>query len=227
MSEPICAYLLDTANGWVLLDTGFDSAHAQDAERREANFYRHGMVPPVVLPEHELLPQLEGLGLKPADIQHVIVTHLHFDHVGGLKHFPHARASIQRREYEVRLQHDIRSGYIQEDYDSPSIKWDVVDGDWQVMPGLNMIDTRGHTAGHQSAVLELPSSGVVVLPFDAGDLQENFDDEVLPGESVDDAAAMQAILRIKSILAERNGRMLLFHDPVAIQKIKLAPDFYD
>jgi N-acyl homoserine lactone hydrolase len=90
-----------------------------------------------------------------------------------------------------------------------------------------MIDTRGHTAGHQSAVVELPNSGTIVLPFDAGDLQENFDDEILPGESVDDAAAMAAIRRLKAITAESGGRMILFHDPVAIQATTLAPAFYD
>jgi hypothetical protein len=51
--------------------------------------------------------------------------------------------------------------------------------------------------------------------------------EILPGESVDDAAAIAAIRRLKSIVAERTGRMILFHDPVAIQTTTLAPAFYD
>jgi N-acyl homoserine lactone hydrolase len=89
-----------------------------------------------------------------------------------------------------------------------------------------MIDTRGHTEGHQSAVVELPDCGTIVLPFDAGDLQENFDDEILPGESVDDAAALTAIRRMKSIVADSKGQMILFHDPVAIQSTILAPAFY-
>jgi len=75
--------------------------------------------------------------------------------------------------------------------------------------------------------VELPNSGTIVLPFDAGDLQENFDHEILPGESVDDRAAMAAIRRMKSIVADRAGQLILFHDPVAIQTTTLAPAFYD
>jgi N-acyl homoserine lactone hydrolase len=227
LSEPISAYLLDTEEGWVLLDTGFDPAHIRDAEGRERHFHSHGMTPPVILPRHEPLAQLAGLGLAPDDIGHVILSHLHFDHAGCVKYFPNARVSIQRREYEARFDHGVTEGYIHADYDSPTMDWRLVDGDWEVMPGLTMIDTRGHTEGHMSAVVTLPQTGVVVLPFDAGDLRENFDEEIPPGSTVDAPAALEAIQRIKRILAETGGQLILFHDPVAIQATRLAPAFYD
>ena len=66
---------------------------------------------------------------------------------------------------------------------------------------------------------------MVVLPFDAGDLAENFDAEILPGEACDDEAALRAIRRIKSLSAKPRT-CLLFHDPVAIQTMRLCPDFY-
>jgi N-acyl homoserine lactone hydrolase len=94
------------------------------------------------------------------------------------------------------------------------------------MPGLTLLDTRGHTEGHQSAVVELEGSGTLILPFDAADLQENWDAEILPGECCDDAAARQAIARLKTIQAQCQATPLLFHDPVAIQAIKLAPEGY-
>ena len=74
--------------------------------------------------------------------------------------------------------------------------------------------------------LELPESGTMVLPFDAGDLQENFDDEILPGETCDDAAALRAIRRIKALEAACHATRLLFHDPVAIQAMRLSPECY-
>jgi len=225
MSSPISAYLLDTEEGWVLIDTGFDPVHIRAA--REANFYSQGMSPPVVAPHHELDPQLAALGVTPADIGHVIITHLHFDHAGQVKRFPHAKVSIQRREYEARFAHGVTEGYFHDDYDGPSVRWSFVDGDWTVMPGLTMLDTRGHTEGHMSAVVSLPNTGVVVLPFDAGDLRENFDEEIAPGSTVDMPAAMASIRRLKAIVAETGGRMILFHDPVEIQTTRLAPDFYD
>jgi N-acyl homoserine lactone hydrolase len=227
ISSPISAYLLDTDSSWILLDTGFDPANVQNLATMDRHFFSKGIYLPVVLPEHRLDRQLAEIGIGLDDVSHVILTHLHFDHTGYLKYFPHARVSIQRREYEFGFSGKTTIANIVSDFDLPTIRWDLVDGDWEVVPGLNMIDTRGHTEGHQSAVVELPRSGTIVLPFDAGDLQENFDAEILPGESVDDAAAMAAIRRLKSILVQRTGRMILFHDPVAIQTTTLAPAFYD
>jgi N-acyl homoserine lactone hydrolase len=168
-----------------------------------------------------------GLGLTPEDISHVVLTHLHFDHTGYAKSFPHSKVSVQRREYDAYFAGDAKTAFFPEDLEPPSIRWNLVDGDWEVVPGLEMIDTRGHTAGHQSAVIELPNTGTVVLPADAGDLQENFDEEILPGASIDDEAALAAIRRINKIVADRKAKLILFHDPVAIQATKLAPAFYD
>jgi N-acyl homoserine lactone hydrolase len=106
------------------------------------------------------------------------------------------------------------------------VRWELRDGDWDAMPGLRLIDTRGHTSGHQSAIVDLPSGASIVLPFDAADLQENLDQEILPGESCDDDAALRAIRRLKSLAAEPGATCLLFHDPVAIQQMKLCPEFY-
>lgn len=227
MSEPICAYLADTDRGWILLDAGFDPANVQDLATMDRHFFSKGIYPPIVTPEHRLDALFAGIGIGFADVNHVVLSHLHFDHTGYLKNFPHARVSIQRREYEFGFGGKTTAANIPSDFDLPTIRWELVDGDWEVVPGLQMLDTRGHTAGHQSAVIELPNSGTIVLPFDAGDLRENFDREILPGESVDDDAALAAIRRLNAIVAETQGRMILFHDPVEIQTVVLAPHFYD
>jgi N-acyl homoserine lactone hydrolase len=227
MSEPISAYLLDTEQGWVLLDCGADPRWLRDPALLHHHYGQHGMLPPVVEAQHELEPQLAEIGVAVEDIRHVILSHLHLDHGGYLKLFPHARISIQRKEWDYAFGADPGPAYIREDYDLPGLDWHITDGDWEVMPGLTMIDTRGHTSGHQSAIVDLPNSGKLVLAFDAGDLQENFDHEILPGGSVDDAACLVAIRRINRLVAELPAKLILFHDPVAIQALKLAPEFYD
>jgi N-acyl homoserine lactone hydrolase len=226
LSEPVCAYLLDTTQGFVLLDGGLNWDNANDPARMQERFLRHRMSPPVVREMHSLETQLAGLGLTFADIGHVILSHLHYDHCGCLKQLAHARISVQRREHAHAFGADPGMAYFRDEYDSPCLEWDLHDGDWQAMPGLQLIDTRGHTQGHQSAIVELPDIGTVVLPFDAADLQENLDQEILPGESCDDDAARSAIKRLKSIAADNHATTLLFHDPVAIQQMKLAPEFY-
>ena len=227
MSEPICCYLADTESGWILLDAGFDPVYVKNRELTEKYFHAAGNYPPIVSPEHELPFQLQQLGLAFHDVKRVVLSHLHLDHAGYLKYFHHAPVHIQRQEYEHGFSSARPQSYFLEDYNSPDIDWHLEDGDWEVVPGLNMIKTRGHTPGHQSAIVELPKSGTCVLPFDAGDLQENFDLEILPGECVDDAAALVSIRRLNKIVADRKGQMILFHDPVAIQRTRLSPEFYD
>lgn len=227
LSEPVCTYLLDTEVGWILLDAGINPDNLEDPVLRQDCFLRHGMTPPIVRAPHRLENQLAGIGIGFEDIKHVILSHLHYDHCGYLNRLAHARISIQRREYELAFGPDTGMAYIRRDYADLNLRWELHDGDWEAAAGLSLLDTRGHTEGHQSALVQLPKSGAIILPFDVGDLQENFDDEVIPGESCDDAAALEAIRRLKALQASKRASMLLFHDPVAVQRMLLAPDFYD
>lgn len=225
--SPICCYLLDTESGWILMDAGFDPVYARDRDLAERYFHSMDMYPPVVGPEHEVRMQLQQIGIDFGDIRHVVLSHLHLDHTGHVKRLKHAPVYLQRQELEHGLSSARPVSYFLEDYNAADIDWQLRDGDWELVPGVRLLATRGHTPGHQSAVVELPNSGAIVLPFDAGDLQENFDAEILPGETVDDAAALASIRRLNSLAAQPRSRMILFHDPVAIQRYKLAPEFYD
>jgi N-acyl homoserine lactone hydrolase len=228
MSEPISAYLLETEQGYVMVDAGVNDELVNDPELCYQNFTARGWhPPPVVLPQHVMLAQLEEIGVRPQDVEHVIITHLHADHTGNLRHFRHARISIQPLEYEHGFSDSTSAAWIKSDYSFPDLRWNLAEGDWEVMPGLEVVSTRGHTPGHQSVVVELPRAGTIVLVGDAGDLQENFDEEILPGESVDDPAALASILRLKAIAERRDGQLFLLHDPNFVQRIKLAPEYYD
>jgi N-acyl homoserine lactone hydrolase len=164
--------------------------------------------------------------VRPVDIKHVVLSHLHYDHGGCLVQFSHAEVWIQRREYEHAFGPEPGFAYFRDEYDIPGLQWRLCEGDWELMPGVRFINTPGHTRGHQSALVELPQTGTVILPFDAADLQENLDREALPGECCDDDAALAALRRIKELAAQRRATILLFHDPVAIQAIRLSPDCY-
>ncbi|MFT4247876.1 MAG: N-acyl homoserine lactonase family protein [Pseudomonas sp.] len=226
LSEPVCAYLLDTRRGWVLLDAGLNPDNLDDPARRRRWFEARGMTPPVVRQAHRMETQLAQIGVGFEDIGLVILSHLHYDHTGYLGRLRHARICVQRSEYQAAFDAP-GMGHIIDDYRDPGLKWELREGDWQAMPGLELLDTRGHTAGHQSALVTLARTGPVLLPFDAGDLAENFDEDVLPGECCDEAAALAAIQRLKRIQRERDALMLLLHDPVAIQRMRLAPECYD
>lgn len=228
MSEPISAYLLDTTSGWILLDTGLDEARTDDPVLAKHYFTDRGWAPPpVILPIHRLRGQLAQVGVDPGEIGHVILSHMHADHTGNLKHFRHARVSVQRAEYDYAFATGRDAAWIREDYDLPGVDWHLTEGDWDVLPGLSMVSTPGHTPGHQSAVVNLPSGETLVLTADAGDLWENFDEEVAPGASIGTDVALASIRRLKDLASRPGARLFLGHDPVFIQSVKLAPDSYE
>lgn len=225
LAVPICCYLLDTEQGYVLFDTGLDSAPLRDVNASHARFVNATFpAPPIVLPEHEVLPQLAAIGVAPEAVSQIILSHAHGDHTGHLRAFPNARVTIQRLEYEAAMADTRRMNYAE--YASPWIDWNIVDGDVRLMDGIDLVLTRGHQPGHQSAVVRLPGSGTRILVGDVADLRENFDREVL-GSSMDDPAALASIRRLKDIARAENSRLVLLHDPDFVQTAKLAPLFYD
>jgi len=224
VSLPMAAYLVDTSDGLVLLDTGFAARNVRDAALRQRYFGASDYPPPVVLPHHELGPQFEAIGVHPSDIAHVVISHLHADHAGNLRDFVHARVSVQRAEYEHAFGNNAGPAYFRTDYELPELQWHQMDGDWQVAPGLRAILTPGHTPGHQSFVVDLPTEGRFVLTADAGDLLENFEHEILPGGTVDDDDALASLRRLND--EARGARLVIGHDPDMIRSLRLAPGFY-
>ncbi|CAF2967999.1 unnamed protein product [Rotaria sp. Silwood2] len=212
MSEPISAYLLDTT------------------EAKKYFVDRGWTAPPVVLPVHRLKYQLSLIGVEPEMINYIILTHTHADHTGNLKYFPNAKIYIQRQEYEYAFQSQekLGSAWFRDDYDNrPETDWFLIDGDMNIVSGLDLISTRGHTSGHQSVRVLLPSGTSIIMTGDAGDLLENYEKEILPGESVDDIAALESIRRLNQLASLPNTRLFLCHDPILIQTLKLAPDYYN
>lgn len=228
ISVPISAYLLDTDEGWVLFDTGIDEANLRDRALLDEKFLLAGWdPPPVVKPHHELERQLREIGIGYADISTVILSHLHADHTGHMKDMPHAKFIVARRERDYVLSGEAPYYFFASDYELPGLDWQLIEGDLELMPGLTIIATPGHSPGHQSLVIELPNTGPCVLAADVGDLMINFTDEILPGGMTDQTEALASIRRINAVVADKQAMLFLTHDPELVQQIKLAPDFYD
>jgi N-acyl homoserine lactone hydrolase len=226
LAVPICAYLMETAHGFVLFDAGLDSARLRDpAEAHRLYVNDVFPLPPVVLPEHELLPQLAALGVAPDDVRQIILSHAHSDHTGYLSAFPQAEILIQRIEHDVAFGPEGREAKNFGDYASDSLRWRIVEGDAQVMPGLDLLFTPGHRPGHQSALVVLPSGARKILVGDVVDLLENFDREVIGG-ATDPVAALASLRRLKALVAETGADLVPLHDPDFVQAARLAPEFY-
>ena len=139
---PVFVHTIDHADGLVLVDTGMiDSTPELDEE-------------------WEPVPRSENV---PRDVVCVINTHLHFDHCGGNRLFPGVPIHVQACELADARAVD---GYTIRDWvDFPEAAYVEHDGEAEVLPGVRLLPTPGHTRGHQSVLVDTPS-GLVVLGGD-------------------------------------------------------------
>jgi N-acyl homoserine lactone hydrolase len=93
---------------------------------------------------------LAELDLSPADIGLVINTHLHFDHCGQNAVFKHAPFYVQRAELDRARREDPE---LREYFDFAGARFELLDGDTQILPGLEVIATPGHTPSGQASDL--------------------------------------------------------------------------
>jgi N-acyl homoserine lactone hydrolase len=120
----------------------------------------------------------------PRDVQCVINTHLHFDHCGGNRLFPGIPIYVQRLEREAAR----AEGYtIPEWVDFEDAHYVELEGEEELLPGLRVVPTPGHTPGHQSVLVET-EEGLVVVGGDVAYTWSEFDD------SANEAARMLAAL---------------------------------
>ena len=222
LREPVPGVLLQTDGGWVLLDTGFNTALIRDPHLRR-RYYPSVEYQPILPGLGEPIEEsLFDIGIDVDDIRVVAVSHLHTDHAGGLKLFAgKVPVHAQRREVEYGLANHPepeRHVIFRVDFDDPSIDWQLADGEADIAPGITAVPTYGHTPGHQSFVVELDESvggGGYVFAFDAADLTENIDHELAIGGfiDVDPADTVEPIRRLKRLAEEKGYPLIPGHDP--------------
>lgn len=222
LCEPTPAVLLQTQDGWLLLDTGFNTALIRDPAMRRRFYPKIDYIPVLAGPGEPIEEALDKVAIPLEDIYAVGVSHLHLDHVGGLKLFAgRVPVHAQRKELEFGLANHPapeREGMFRIDFDDPRIDWQLADGDVDIAPGVRAIATAGHTPGHQSFIVDLDDSaggGGFVFAFDAADLTENIDQELAVGSfiNVQPEDTIEPIRRLKAIAAQRGYRLIPGHDP--------------
>lgn len=223
LREPVPIVLLETVDGWFLLDTGLNKVLIEDpALYRRFHSRFHSIKP--ILPKYNEDPLVDALykvGLGVSDISGVAISHLHNDHSGGIRHFAGGTpVFIQKQELEFGLGNQVKcesDGYARVDYDDPSVNWVQLEGDGQVAPGVDAIFTPGHTPGHMSFVVhfEGEDSSGMVFACDAGDLHENFEAEMAIGGFIDvePRQTIEQIVKLKQISKSYNYELIPGHDP--------------
>jgi len=174
--------LIRAENKNILVNTGMGAKYNE--RLREIYGIQH---PP------DLISSLAGHHLKPGDIDAIILTHLHFDHCGGntiyknniaVPTFLNARYIVQKTEWEKATNPNerTRASYIKENIIpiQQSGQMDIISGDRELLPGISVKVTGGHTSGHQIVFMEsqnmkavywsdlIPTTAHIDLPYIMG-----------------------------------------------------------
>jgi glyoxylase-like metal-dependent hydrolase (beta-lactamase superfamily II) len=167
------------------------------------------------------------LGIKPADVTEVIISHAHWDHVDGADLFPKATIFIQKDEYQyytgVAWQKEETHGGIDADDMQALLKANIagrlrfVDGDDQeVLPGIRCYVGAKHTWQSQYCAVQT-RSGTVVLASDNMYLYENLEKHAAIAQTLDAGANLRAQDRMKN-LASRSDLIVPGHDPAQLRR---------
>ena len=174
---PVHGFVVTFPGGAALVDTGVGGPQGVQDDWRAVNV--------------AAADALAGLDLSPADISLVINTHLHFDHCGQNAVFKHAPFHVQRSELERARR---ESPDLADWFDFAGARFELLDGDTEIVPGLSVLTTPGHTAGHQSVVIQ-GADGDDLLIGDAAytpRLYSGPDDQKLPPGQAADRDAWEA-----------------------------------
>ena len=147
---------------------------------------------------------LDDHDLTPGDISLVINTHLHFDHCGQNAVFKHAAFYVQRAELDRARR---ESPQLAAWFDFMNAKFELLDGDAEVLPGLRVVATPGHTVGHQSVLVDSADGLSDVLVGDAAYKPRQYlnpaSDDLPDGQASDVTAWRASVSRIRATAPDR------------------------
>lgn len=210
-------YLAQTGDGQnILIDSGLPADYTPPA----------GASPAVR--ERNIVEQLADLHLRPDDIHTLICSHFDVDHAGYHDAFAHAQLVIQREHYELARNGHPRYAAARAHWDHPALRYRLIEGDTELLPGLTLLETSGHCPGHQSALVSLPQTGNVLLAIDAVSQERLFTADRKAWPLDDNEEQLRASTRKLLDLVERERVTLVVfgHDGRQWKTLKKAPSYY-
>lgn len=186
---PVHGFVVEHRDGVILVDTGIGEPGDLLGDWRIVN--------------RSIADALAEIDLSPIDVSLVINTHLHFDHCGQNAVFSHAPFYVQRAELERARRED---SVVAEWFDFADARFELLDGDTEVVSGVRVVATPGHTIGHQSVVVDVDGDEEIMIG-DAAYTSAVFANPAsgidVPGQAADEEAWQKSLERLHGLRAAR------------------------
>lgn len=213
-------YLIKHGDAYMLWDTGLPAA------LKGGPFDRIAPLSPSV--SVTIVEQLTQLGVKPADISRIGISHYHFDHIGQAGDFPQAVLMIGKGDHDSLGATPPANGAnpapLKNWFGGPG-KSEAVAGDKDVFGDgtVTMINLPGHTPGHHGLLVKLARGGNILLSGDAAHFHENYATNGIPTFNYDRADSLASIERLKGLAANLKATVIIQHDERDIAKLPAFP----
>lgn len=221
---PLPFYVIEHADGVALFDCGLhtDMGNPDDAYLKGLRSYGLDVTS---RPEDSVTHHLERLDIDPARVHWVVLSHLHFDHAGGLHQVPNATIVVQRREWEAGFDQAIAAEHhLPRRFFDLGHKVKQIDGEYDLFGdgSVACIPTFGHTPGHQSMRVR-SDQGDHILVADACNNHGIVDTRHFPAQS--DPRHNEMNRSLDTLLARRDpGTLMIYgHDPAQWGDVPLLP----
>jgi len=243
---PINVYVLEHRDGLVLFDAGLDPAIATDPNYIASpvgRFFMRKLFRLHITSDDTLTKKLDRLGYAAADVRKVIVSHLHFDHVGGIAEVPQAELFVSGDEWrQLSGPHPERDFILREHIELSGAKWRQIEfaptddpllalfgGCYDVMGdgSMTLLPTPGHTPGSMSMLVRTDGVPPFLL---VGDLTYELDllmKDQIPGTG-DKAQLLASFARVRALKKQLPDLVILpTHDPAATETLRAATQAID
>ncbi len=235
ITTPVIWFLITHPRGNVIVDGGNAAEVAVDAKAHWGAIT--DMSTAIMTPEQAVLPSLERVGVDPASIRWILQSHLHLDHTGAvaaIESFPNAQVLVTRTEWEWAQAPDSYTalGYCRADYVRPGIDWVMLeesDDGWDLFGDgvVRCWRTPGHSPGHQSFEVTLPSGSTFLLAVDAANAIDHLEERALPGFLVSAVDTVRSVRKLRRIAWRSQATVVAGHDPEQWPTFEHAPAYYD
>lgn len=216
-------FLIKHPRGTLLWDTGLAESISKSKDGEVTPLGRQFVDVP-------LSEQLKALSLKPADITFVGFSHLHPDHAGNANAFLSSTWLINRQELESALKTPPPIGVEPatfSEYKSAKVK--LLDADEDVFGDgrVEIIQTPGHTAGHQSLLIKLAGAGTVILSGDLAHTNENWKTHMVPSFNNDREKTLASMARVEALIRETHARFVVQHSDEDFHALPKFPAYLE